>query len=229
MIRITKDQTVGEIVADMPSAAGIFREYGIDFCCGGGRKLEEAVKDSNTGIEEILEKLNVSVEPKMPEKNTGYKRMADSELIRHILDTHHAYMRKALPDIYGLSFMVLRAHGKNHSYLFDLHRIFGNLRNELEAHLIKEEEILFPKIRLAENDPAYLQEGGLADEIKETESEHDAAGSMLKELRRLTNEYALPDDACGTYAALFSGMKELEQDLHQHIHLENNILFRRRS
>ncbi len=226
------NSTVGEIVAIMPKAAEIFKQYKIDFCCGGNRKLLEVIKEHNLDEEKILEKLNEIFEENSKVKTNGknFLEMSQNELINYIESTHHVYLRRVLPELSELTTKIMRVHAFKHEELFRVHKLFSTLRADLEQHLMKEEEILFPLIREYEKEyeknpnPQVFEK--VKQVMKETEDEHEAAGDILKELRRITNDYNVPEDGCNTYAITFKTLEELETDLFQHIHLENNILFK---
>lgn len=221
-------QSIGDIVAILPKASEVFKEYNIDFCCGGNRPLSEAVTKQNLNEKEILEKLEGAyLEAKRTEKRVDFRQMKSSELIDYIVSTHHTFMKKALPEISGLTEKILRVHGTNHSELFQVHKLFNNLKTELEQHLIKEEELLFPLIKEYDLKPEKVQLDRVKQVIKETEDEHEGAGDVLKQLRRITQNYMVPKDGCTTFGLTYIKLQEVEADLFEHIHLENNILFKR--
>lgn len=221
-------QSIGEIVSILPKASEVFRKYNIDFCCGGNRALAEAIKEQKLNEAEVMQKLEEAfVETKELTKKINFREMKSSELIEYIISTHHAYLKRVLPETGELTSKILRAHGANHQELFKVHKLFNNLRTELEQHLIKEEELLFPLIKRYEDNPSQQLLEEINRVMKETEDEHEGAGDILKELRRITGEYSIPDDGCRTYQLAYSMLEEIEGDLFQHIHLENNILFKR--
>lgn len=218
-----RNATIGGVVAELPQAARIFSEYGIDYCCGGNRRLYDVIK-----AQEINEKaIYYDLEKALMERKRGYSNQSDftamesSALSTYIEDTHHSYLRNVLPETAEILNIVLRAHGKNHPDLFQVYRLFGTLKTDLEQHLLKEETMLFP---------ALSREGATREEITilttDIINEHVAAGDILSELRSSTNNYEVPADACPTFARAYEMLEELEQDLHQHIHLENNILLK---
>lgn len=218
MKNIWRDKTVGSIVSELPAAAGVFKTYGIDYCCGGQRLLSKAVEEQNIDISEVEERLDSEFAKAQRSKNiVDFRAVSHEELSSYIELKHHAYLREALPQISGVFSAVLKAHGKNHPELFDLYKVFSGLRGDLEQHLIKEETMLFPAI----GDAISSETRELTRIIKE---EHEQAGKALKELRHISNDYTLPQDACPTYQKLFTLLEDLEGDLHQHVHLENNIL-----
>lgn len=221
-------QKLGEIVSILPKASEIFKEYRIDFCCGGHRPLADAIQELNLNEEEVLGRLEAAFEDRIKyTEQTDFRKLTSKELIDYIVDTHHSYVLKSLPEISELLAKILRVHGVNHKELFQVHKLFHTLKTELEQHLIKEEQILFPIIKEYEtySTKALLKEA--IDTIKETEEEHEGAGDILKELRKITNDYTVPAGGCATYQKTFDKLKEFESDLFIHIHLENNILFQR--
>lgn len=212
--------TVGGVVASLPQAAVIFRAYGIDFCCGGHRPLADAIETAGADRTRIFAELARAEEEKTQGMGAAdLTALTPAELSAYIENRHHTYLRENLPVISDLLAAVLRAHGANHRELFDVFRLYGVLRTDLEQHLVKEEAMLFPGLAAAAT-PAEATVS-LAREIV---AEHEAAGAILEDLRRITAGYAVPRDACGTYRKTYQLLEELEQDLHQHIHLENNIL-----
>ena len=228
MNTIFKNTTVGEIVAIIPKASEIFKQYKIDFCCGGNRKLSEVMKEQKLDEEEVLTKLNEVFEGNNKVKTNGksFIEMTQHELIDYIESTHHVYLKKVLPELSELTIKIMRVHGLKHEVLFRVHKLFSALRTDLEQHLMKEEEILFPLIKEYEKNPNPQVLERVKQVMKETEEEHEAAGDILRDLRRITDDYSIPEDGCNTYAIAFKTLEELETDLFQHIHLENNILFK---
>lgn len=217
-----KNTTIGTIVAGLPEAAAIFKEVGIDYCCGGNRKLAKVMKEQELDEGTVYDRLEKAFEErKAGYQNNDFASMEPKALSTYIEDTHHSYMWKALPEVAEILEVVLRAHGRNHQELFQVYRLYGSLKTELEQHLLKEETILFPVF----SDNASPKEERLSL-AKDIISEHVAAGEILSELRRITNDYTVPADACGTFQRAYEMLEEMEQDLHQHIHLENNILLK---
>ena len=211
--------TVGEMAAEEPKAIEIFKELGIDFCCGGGISLSDALREKGVSPEQFAERLEKLKAGSGHNREINFQDMKPASLADYIVVTHHEYLRKALPETYALFLKVLRVHGAHHPELYPAFKLFGNLKTELEQHLIREETILFPEI--AELNEEKVQK--LAKEIKE---EHESAGELLDQLQAVTNNYALPSDACASFTNLYASLKEIEDDIHQHIHLENNILFK---
>lgn len=225
---INSNQSIGEIVSMLPKAGDVFKEYHIDFCCGGNRPLIDAIREQNLDEQAVMKKLSEAYEEtRKLTNNVDFRTMPSSQLIDYIVNTHHIYLKTVLPELSDLTSTILRVHGPNHSELFKVHKLFHTLKTELEQHLIKEEAILFPMIKEYESSQSYELLKKIGDALKETEDEHETAGNVIKELRKITNDYSIPEDACGTYSRTFDKLKELEADLFQHIHLENNILFKR--
>ena len=193
---------------------------GIDFCCGGPAPLAEAVERAGARLDEVLsELLALSTEP--PDQDWSVAPLA--ELLDHIVSTHHAYTKQALPALWELLRKVLKAHGDNHPELHEVAKIIAPLFTELGEHLQKEEQILFPLVRKLATDPA---EPGVvpAGPMEVMEEEHDHAASAFRQLHEITRDFQVPEDACDSYRSLYAGLEQLERDLHVHIHLENNIL-----
>lgn len=226
---ITKTTKVGEIAAQYPKATELFKKHKIDFCCGGDKTLEEASSIAGADINTVLNKLNelISEQNQKPASKKDYLSYTNRELIDHIEATHHVYMKKNLPLIGELAAKILRVHGPNHSVLFDVHKLYNLLRTEIEQHLIKEEEVLFPMIKKYDDEKSDDLRNKILGTIDELENEHDAAGDVLKKIRSITYDYRIPDDVCETYEYTYEKLKEMESDLFSHIHLENNILFKR--
>lgn len=227
--KFSASSKIGDIVADFPKAINTLKEYHIDFCCGGNRPLSDALREQHLEEGLILDRLNSEYESFKEGLNTeiDWKKASYTQLIDYIVNKHHAYLNNELPVIGELTSKILRVHGAHHQELSHVHKLFNSLRTELEAHLIKEEEILFPIIKEYEKEPSdeLLQKSLVT--IAELESEHTGAGDILKELRKVTAQFQTPPDGCQTYDMTYHKLEELEGDLFQHIHLENNILFPR--
>jgi len=217
-------KTVGEIAAENPSSVRVFEKYGIDYCCGGKVSLDEACQARGIAAAQVQTDLEQAAAAK-PGQDRDWSAAPLPLLIDHIVGTHHVFLKTELPRLRLLLGKVLAAHG---SSLAPLVRIFDGLHAELDAHLAKEEMVLFPMIKnMGSGRPAASHCGSVNNPIAVMEHEHDNAGRALEGMRQVTHDYTLPANACNTYRALFSGLQELEADLHRHIHLENNILFPR--
>ena len=230
---IATTKTVGEIAAELPNATREFEKLGIDYCCGGSRTLGEACADAKISVEEALERLQKSTITATSASSADWQNEALADLIAHINSTHHVFVREECPRIEALTEKVVGVHGKNHPELLDVQQIFAGLAQELSVHLMKEEQILFPYINRLEESflagepapPAMF--GTVVNPVRMMMQEHDGAGDALRKLRTITTDYAVPEDACISYRTLYLALQGFEADLHQHIHLENNILFPR--
>lgn len=229
MNELTPTTHVGALVADRPSRARVFEKYGIDYCCGGGKPLKAVCAELGLDPQEIVSEIRDSDSRGAEATTIDWTQAELGALIDHILSTHHVYLRRELPRLSELTHKVVRAHAARHGELHECSAIYEAMRNELENHMLKEEQILFPAIRELENGEASDGTSGAFIEgpIAVMEREHESAGQALRRMRQLTNDFTPPEDACNTWRAWLDGMGELERDLHQHIHKENNILFPR--
>jgi regulator of cell morphogenesis and NO signaling len=226
-------KTVGEIAAEMPSATREFEKLGIDYCCGGNRTLVQACSEANISVDETLARLEKSLASSATEAGQDWQNLLLADLIGHITATHHVFVREESARIQALAAKVVGVHGKNHPELTQVQQIFAALAEELRVHLMKEEQMLFPYISLMEESflagdpipPATF--GTVANPVRMMTQEHDDAAYALRSLRATTGNYTLPEDACISYRTLYQALQDFEADLHQHIHLENNVLFPR--
>lgn len=226
-ISVTPEMTVGAVVAEYPAALRMLEALGIDYCCGGKRTLAEAAAEAQMPVEALLAVLHTTVTQAIetPTTQKDWQSANLDELIDHIVSVHHAFMHRELPRIGQLMERVMRAHGERHGdILTPLAQDFEALRTDIEAHLADEEERTFPMIGKLLTGAADTQ---ISEALSNLEHEHDVAGQALARMRAVTGEYKAPADACTTYCALYDAIQALEGDLHQHIHLENNILFPR--
>jgi regulator of cell morphogenesis and NO signaling len=230
---LTPTKTVGEIAAELPNATREFEKLGIDYCCGGSRTLGEACTAANISVDEALVRLQKGLAATQSSEGTDWQQQMLGDLIRHITGTHHVFVREESPRIEALTAKVVGVHGKNHAELLQVQEIFSALAQELRVHLMKEEQVLFPYVvRMEESvlagepaPPAMF--GTVVNPVRMMMQEHDGAGDALRSLRSVTRDYTLPEDACISYRTLYQALQGFEADLHQHIHLENNILFPR--
>jgi regulator of cell morphogenesis and NO signaling len=229
MIAINQETTVSELARAIPASTRVFQQHGIDFCCGGGKTLAEASRVKGISVETLIHELEKSELPGGNNTVQDWNSATAASLIDHILAKHHAFLRTELPRLAGMLEKVIAVHGDRHpESLPPMGPIYAEVKTELEEHMWKEENILFPLIRQLES--AKLQGGAVPrmpvfGPINVMEAEHESAGNALRQLRKLSMDYLPPEDACNTYRALFAGLAEFEADLHEHIHLENNILF----
>lgn len=219
---------IGDIVTAFPGASNLFLEHRIDFCCGGNRPLTEAIKEQDLDENKIITSLNERYK-EFQEKNeefTDWAKEKPSKLVDYIVGTHHAFLREELPKVSELTFKILKVHGKSHEELFKVHKLFNTLRTELEEHLVKEEELVFPLLKEYEKEKSKEKKEKILNLINELENEHTGAGDIIKKLREVTDHYSVPCDVCKTFELTYKKLMQLEQDTFQHIHLENNILFK---
>lgn len=222
-------ETVGQIAAKDIRKAEVFKKYGIDFCCGGKKSLKQACEEKGLDasiVEAALE--NASEAPKVSE---NYDRWKPDFLADYIYNKHHQYYYDEAPVIGDLLTKVVGHHGEKYPQLQEAYRLFVTLAQELNSHFAKEEKVLFPFIKAlvrakqAGNIEELKNQFSIEGPIQMMESDHDAAGEILAELNEVTDNYTAPEGACNSFQFLYRKLKELEEDLHQHIHLENNILF----
>lgn len=226
-------RTVRELAIEIPNATRTFENLGIDYCCGGSQSLSAACARANVPVEDVLQALKQESKPTPEQGLPDFSRGALGDLVEHILVTHHAYVKKELPRLDQLLKKVVSVHGKNHPELGKIQPTFQAMASELSSHMMKEEHILFPHIVALENavnsgrpkpKPMF---GTISNPVHMMELEHDAAGASLREIRNLSSNYTPPADGCFSYNTLYAALLEFEADLHQHVHLENNILFPR--
>ncbi|NBC83949.1 MAG: iron-sulfur cluster repair di-iron protein [Bacteroidetes bacterium] len=223
-------QTLGDLVTQNPAYANLFKQFGLDFCCGGQKTLQEACNEMNLDVSIVEKSMENTTQPQRA-MNLPYDEWELDFLCDFIVNTHHTYVNKTLPDIYEYAIKVAEVHGNQHPELLSVRQLVDDIHQELFAHMEKEERILFPFIKelvmaqKANQSPNKPDFETIENPIKMMETEHENAGSLLKEIRKITNNYRLPNDACASYSLLFKQLDEFENDLHTHIHLENNILF----
>lgn len=217
---VTTETKVGQIAAEHPLATRVFARHGIDFCCGGGRPLREACGEKGIDAVRVLEEIRKELAaPGAP--SDRWNEAPLGELIDHILARYHRQLHEELPRLEAMARKVVAVHReKDPVRLPELLSVYLELKAELDGHMAKEEQILFPMIKRGQGAMA----GG---PVAVMEHEHDVAGNLLRRLRELTDGYEVPAEACNTWRALWHGLEALERDLHEHIHLENNILFPR--
>jgi regulator of cell morphogenesis and NO signaling len=228
----TQSQTVGEIAAGSAAAVSVLEQYGIDYCCAGKRLFEDACREK--GLSPASVAGEIAAAANRPVQSKDWNTVSLRELIRHIVSTHHEYLKLELPRVGQRLRKVVQVHGASDpAALSELESVYEGLWQEMDMHMHKEEMMLFPAIERYE---AATQNGlplppspfgTIANPIGVMEAEHESAGSALARIRELTADFEAPPYACGTYRAMLDGLRALEADLHTHIHLENNILFPR--
>ena len=222
--------SLAQIVNSNHQAASVFEKYHLDFCCKGKRSLEQACTEQQLSLLKVTEDLE-NIITKNNNSTVDFEKMNLTQLADYIVQTHHAYVKNEMPQIYAYLHKISSKHGERHPELYKIFQTFSAVKEEMEGHMKKEELILFPRIKelqkLANNENANLQLNitYLQSPITVMEQEHDHAGNLLNDTRILSNNYTPPQDACTTYRLSFAALKAFELDLHQHVHLENNILF----
>jgi len=225
-------QTVRDIALQQPTSIRVFERFGIDFCCGGRKPLAEACAASNLEIDAVLAALETAANGPAP-LTEDWSQASLEQLSAHIVAKHHAYAKTELPRLAILAQKVVNRHGDTHAELPRIQTLLAQLDEEMTQHFAKEEAVLFPYIASLERSTTTGTAkpkncfGTIANPIAMMTEEHDAAGVLLAEIRQLSNQFTPPEGACPTYHAFYDGLNEFERDLHQHIHLENNILFPR--
>lgn len=217
-MNVDNNMPVGEVVAKWPAAARVFARHQIDFCCGGGKSLAAACAAKDVAVDVVVADIQAA---ETPSDEPDWSSMSLEQMCDELERRYHRPLDEELPRLQGLADKVARVHGSRHPELLELAAVYRALHQELSAHMLKEERILFPMIRRTGMAPP--------PPIRVMRHEHDNAGDSLRRMRALTSDYRLPEDACNSYQALFSGLSALEHDLHMHIHVENNMLFPRAS
>ena len=228
-MNLTTNTTVSELVLEMPAATRVLEKMGIDYCCGGQKSLADACTNASVEFRDLQIELTLAAHAQPAEPN--FQTTTLENLINHIVVKHHSFTRREIARLNALLDKVCMAHGDNHPELLEICVLFRELGADLEMHMTKEERVLFPyvirmeaaaKQRVSLFRPPF---GTVANPVRMMMLEHDRAGELLKKIRKLSSDYTTPADACVSYKALYAALEELEKDLHQHIHLENNILF----
>ncbi len=224
-----QEKTVADLVTENIKAAHIFKKYGIDFCCGGGISIKRACERAKIDPT-ILESELLNLET-IPDRASDYNSWKLDFLTDHIINLHHVYIEESSPLLLQYSKRVNQVHGHHYIELAEIEELVKNVVQELAVHMKKEELILFPFIkklvqaeREASDIPA-IHFGTVENPINMMEAEHEQAGDIMRKIAKLSNNYTPPENACNTYRAFYAKLDEFEQDLHQHVHLENNILF----
>ena len=223
--------SLAQIVNNHHQAASVFEKYHLDFCCKGKRSLEQACNEQQLSISQVTEDLENVFTKDNDSTTIDFEKMSLIQLTDYIVQTHHAYVKNEMPQIQAYLQKVASKHGERHPELYKIFQIFNAVKEEMEGHMKKEELILFPRIKemqkLIDNENANFQLNitYLQSPINVMEQEHDHAGGLLNDIRILSSDYTPPQDACTTYRLSFASLKAFELDLHQHVHLENNILF----
>ncbi len=235
-MKISPDWTVREVASQIQASIPLFESLHIDYCCNGQQTLKEACVTLEIPVEKVLDSLErmVNKTPSNPDAPNPWAKKSIPELIDHILEIHHPFTRVQLNRLMKLSEKVSRLHAVRHPELIQLNGLLVKMAEELESHMVKEEEVVFPCLRKLWDSRRKRKklenpffQGGQEDPVHVLVWEHGMTGEEWQEIHRLTKDYTTPADACVSYRSLYQGLKELEDDLHRHIHLENNILFYR--
>ncbi|MEI7628558.1 MAG: iron-sulfur cluster repair di-iron protein [Bacteroidota bacterium] len=222
-------QTLASIVTKSSSSVPVFEKYSLDFCCNGKRTLEEACKAKGLSVSEVATELEIQMQPRTLNQ-LPFEEMSAEQMISYILIHHHFYVKQSMPQIIFHVEKVANKHGERFPYMVEVLELFKEIQEEMTSHMQKEEVILFPRIKLLES---LFNEGNLNEAARTAiegpigvmMAEHDHAGNILYKIRELTNNYEAPDGACTTFKVSLMELKEFEEDLHRHVHLENNHLF----
>jgi regulator of cell morphogenesis and NO signaling len=216
-----KTKTIAEIVSNDISTASIFKKYKLDFCCGGGKTVENACKKENINVDDVVnDLLNNTSKKETP--NLNFKDWSAEFLADYIVYVHHTYIKQNLSIISEFADKVANVHGQHEPKTIEIAQIFSTISSELTSHMGKEEFILFPAIKAKADNPNFEFEEKTLSLIKE---EHEEVGTMIKKIQELSSDFTPPEWACNTFKALYFKLEEFTNDLYQHIHLENNILF----
>lgn len=222
--------TIGELVAKDFRKAEVFRKFGLDFCCGGNKSLKEACDEK--GIDaNVVDTALAEVENQQKSIQQDFDSWELDFLVDYIINIHHKYVAESLPMLNEFSAKVASVHADVHPEVVEIAELFNAVAEELTMHMNKEENILFPyikKMAVTKRENIAMKPapfGSIEGPIRQMESEHVSAGGNLEKIHELSNGFTPPDDACSSYRVLFAKLEEFEKDLHQHIHLENNILF----
>jgi len=233
-MQINASKTVRELTLEIPGATRVFEKAGIDYCCGGGKPLQEACATAGVSTDEVVRSLEQAGESSSPAADaTQWQTQPLSELVSHIVSRHHVFTKDELTRLDALLSKVCSVHGQNHPELFRIQSLFQNLNRDLIPHMQKEEMVLFPYIEQMEEAASKGRPspvpffGTVQNPIRMMMMEHETAGEILKQIRQISGAFSVPKDGCISYETLYKALDVLEQDLHQHIHLENNILFPR--
>ena len=228
----TADETLGEIAAKDLRKAEVFKKYGLDFCCGGKKTVKEACAEKGIDVTKVEQELQNSDKTSFAARPLPYNDWNLDFLADYIVNTHHSYVKKTIPDIKAYAEKVAKVHGAHHPELLQINKLAQEVCDEMSAHMVKEETVLFPYVKqlvASKNSGNGKVKFGDLDSVETPinlmEMEHEVVGNNMDEIRKISNNYALPEDACASYSFLFKTLDEFENDLHIHVHLENNILF----
>lgn len=224
------ERTIGEYVAEDYRSAAVFEKYGIDFCCGGRVPLRAACRDKGLDPAALVNELETASSTPVP-RSENYGAWELSFLADYIVNTHHGWLGENTGQIAAYACKIAEVHGARHPEVIEIASVFEQIAADMEAHLGEEENVLFPAVkrleaaRKAGEEPAEADRATIRGSLEILHREHEAIGDAVHRIRHLANEYAIPEDACNTFAVTYRKLQEFEDDLHKHVHLENNILF----
>jgi regulator of cell morphogenesis and NO signaling len=227
------EKTVREIAVERPQAIRVFEKFGIDYCCGGAKPLDEVCAKARLNVDDVLAAIEALELKAGVDDLRDWSTASLESLVKHIEVTHHAYVQAEIPRLQKILDKVESVHGQNHPQVGLVNGLFNDLAQELTAHMAKEEEVLFPYVVRMERAVAEGKSapaaffGTVRNPTAAMMDEHEAAGGLLKQIRTNCDDFKVPADVCTTFRAMYQGLEDFERDLHQHIHLENNILFPR--
>jgi len=226
------EETLGDIVAKDLSKAEVFKKYGLDFCCGGKKTVKKACAEKGVDFTKVQKELQNSDKTSVTTRPLPYNDWSLDFLADYIVNTHHSYVKKTIPDIRTYADKVAKVHGAHHPELLKINKIAQEVCEEMSSHMVKEETVLFPYLKqlvAAKNNGTEKVKFGNLETVETPismmEMEHEVVGNNMEEIREISNNYQIPDDGCASYSFLFKTLDEFENDLHIHVHLENNILF----
>jgi regulator of cell morphogenesis and NO signaling len=224
MITHTDSRTIAELVTADYRTAGVFRKYGLDFCCGGRKTVSEACEKNQLNTEDVLNELT-EIMSEQSAATPRFNSWTPELLIKFIIDNHHSYVREALNRIPFFIGKVAARHGDTHPENVEIVRLFTELSEEMTTHMASEENEVFPLILSYLNNKEKSGREKLEQLVRDMEEEHSGAGALIAAIREKSNQFTPPEGACNTYHVAYAELEAFEQDLHQHVHLENNILF----
>ncbi|PNH23547.1 iron-sulfur cluster repair di-iron protein ScdA [Staphylococcus haemolyticus] len=217
---ITNESIVAEIVTDIPLSADIFRKYGIDFCCGGNISINEAVKNKKVDAETLIDEINEL--PNHDQGNINVKYLDAPSLIQYIQSRYHETIREEFKNLSPYVTKIAKVHGPNHPFLIQLQDLYHQYRDGMLEHMAQEDEHDFPAlIKLSRGE----QVDHSSDIIQSLVDDHTQTGQLLEDMRELTNQYQPPSEACQTWRLVYHRLENLERETHEHVHLENHVLF----
>jgi len=226
------EETLGDIVAKDLSKAEVFKKYGLDFCCGGKKTVKKACAEKGVDFTKVQKELQNSDKTSVTTRPLPYNDWSLDFLADYIVNTHHSYVKKTIPDIRTYADKVAKVHGAHHPELLKINKLAQEVCEEMSSHMVKEETVLFPYLKqlvAAKNNGTEKVKFGNLETVETPismmEMEHEVVGNNMEEIREISNNYQIPDDGCASYSFLFKTLDEFENDLHIHVHLENNILF----